>query len=164
MSDKNIQMLFERAMSWETKARDFYINLANLFRHEPRVSEFWLQLSEDEAGHIELLKETLDLIPMKERFVDVDDKQWNVVLQVDEFLKEASNTKILTLDDAYELAHQIENSEVNAVFRLLAIDSAPEKQMQQFILTQLTEHVDRLSKFGKQFTQDNRKSISVQMA
>ena len=162
MSEMNIEVLFEYAIRWETQARDLYLNLATLFRHEPKVSEFWVLLSEDETRHIELLQETLDMIPIKERESKVSDKLWNVVLQVDEFLKEASNVQLLTLEDAYELAHKIENSEVNAIFRLLTIDLIPERREQKIILAQVTEHINSLFEFGREFPQANRKLISVQ--
>ena len=110
MPEKTIQALFELAINWETQARDLYANFTNLFNHEPKVSAFWVQLSKDESGHINVLKDILNKISAEKRLMKVGNEQWTSVARVEGLIKEASTRKVLTLDDAYELAHQLEIS------------------------------------------------------
>ena len=89
MIKKTLQHLFELAINWETQAHDLYIKFANLFEHVPKVSEFWIQLSKDESGHIEVLKGILNKIPTEKRLMEVSNEQWNSVTRVEGLIKEA---------------------------------------------------------------------------
>lgn len=161
MSEKTLQVLFEFAIKWETIAHDLFADFANLFSHEPKVSIFWIELSKDESGHIGVLKDILNKIPTKKRLMKVSNEHWNSVRQVEELIKEASERKILTLDDAYELAHQLETSEVNALFKMLVIDCLPDEEGHKFIVSEVTEHIEKLWRFGKEYTQSQRRRINV---
>lgn len=161
MPEKTIQALFERAIRWETQARDLYSNLANLFSHEPEVTEFWKQLSKDESGHVRILKEILNKIPTEKRLVEVSTEQWNSVTRVEELIKEASARKILTLNDAYELAHDLETSEVNALFKMIVIEYIPAQEGHKLILSQVGEHIDKLMTFGREYAQSHRRLINA---
>jgi rubrerythrin len=161
MPEKTIQALFELAINWETQARDLYANFANLFNHEPKVSAFWLQLSKDESGHIDVLKNILEKTPTEKLLMAVDNEQWNSVTRVEGLIKEASTRKVLTLDDAYELAHQLEMSEVNTLFKILVNDYLPNEERHKFILSDVKEHIDKLMKFGKEYTQSQKRRINV---
>jgi rubrerythrin len=161
MPEMNIQMLFEHAISWETRARDLFADFANLFSHEPKVSSFWIQLSKDESGHIGVLRDILGKMPTAKRLMTVSNEQWNSVTQVEELINEASRRKVLTLDDAYELAHQIETSEVNALFKMLVTDYLPDEKGHKFILSEVTEHIEKLMRFGKKYTQSHRRLINA---
>jgi rubrerythrin len=161
MSEKTLQVLFELAIKWETQAHDLYINFANLFHHEPKVSAFWIQLSKDESDHINVLKDILKKIPTERLLMAVGNEQWNSVTRVEGLIKEASTSKIKTLDNAYELAHQLEMSEVNTLFKMLLNDYLPDKEGHKFILSEVTEHIERLMRFGKEYTQSQRKHINV---
>jgi hypothetical protein len=161
MPEMNIQMLFEHAISWETRARDLFADFVNLFSHEPKVSSFWIQLSKDESGHIGVLKDILGKMPTAKRLMTVSNEQRNSVTQVEELIKEASMRKVLTLDDAYELAHQIETSEVNALFKMLVTDYLPDEEGHKFILSEVTEHIEKLMRFGKKYAQSHRRLINA---
>jgi len=161
MPEKTIQALLELAINWETQARDLYANFANLFNHEPKVSAFWIQLSKDESGHIDVLKDILNKTPTEKLLMEVSNEQWNSVTRVEVLIKEASTRKIQTLDDAYELAHQLEMSEVNTLFKILVNDYLPDEEGHKFILSDVKEHIDRLMKFGKEYTQSQKRRINV---
>jgi rubrerythrin len=161
MSEKNIQMLLEYAINWETQARDLFTDFANLFSHEPKVYEFWIQLSKDESGHIGVLKDILNRIPTEKRLMEVGNEQWNSVTRVEELIKEASTKKVLTLDDAYELAHQLETSELNTLFKMLVNDYLPDEEGHKFMLSDVKEHIEKLMRFGKKYTQSHRKLIKA---
>jgi rubrerythrin len=161
MPEKTIQALFELAINWETQARDLYANFANLFNHEPKVSAFWIQISKDEAEHIDVLKDILNKISTEKRLMEVGNEQWNSVTRVEGLIKEASTKKVLTLEDAYEVAHQLEMSEVNTLFKMLVNDYLPDEEGHKFILSDVKEHIDRLMQFGKEYTQSQKRRITV---
>ena len=162
MPEKTLQELFEIAINWETLARDLFADFANLFRHDPKVSDFWIQLSKDESGHIGVLKDILNKIPPEKRSVEVSKEQRDTARRVEKLIEEAPRRKVQTLDDAYELAHQLETSELNALFKMLVIDYLPDKEAHKFIVVEVTEHIERLMRFGKEYTQSHRRLINAQ--
>jgi rubrerythrin len=161
MPEKTIQVLFELAISWETQARDLYVKFANLFNHEPTVSAFWIQLSKDESGHIHVLKNILNNISTEKRLMEVGNERWNSVTRVEGLIKEASTRKVLSLSDAYELAHQLEMSEVNTLFKILVNDYLSDEEGHKFMLSEVTKHIERLMRFGEEYTQSQRRRINV---
>ncbi len=161
MPVKTIQLLFDLAINWETQARDLYANYANLFNHEPKISAFWVQLSKDESMHIDVLKDILNKISTEKRLMEVGNEQWNSITRVEGLIKEASTRKVLTLDDAYELAHQLEMSEVNTLFKMLSNDYLINEEARKFILSDVDEHIERLMRFGEEYTQSQRRRIKV---
>ena len=154
-------MLFDLAINWETQARDLYANYANLFKHEPKISAFWIQLSKDESLHIDVLKDILNKISTEKRLMEVGNEPWNSITRVEGLIKEASTRKVLTLDDAYELAHQLEMSEVNTLFKMLVNDYLPDEEGHKFILSDVIKHIEKLMKFGKEYTQSQKRRINV---
>ena len=161
MAERTIQPLFELAINWETQAHDLYVNFANLFNHEPKVSAFWIRLSQDESRHIDVLKDTLEMMPKENLLTEVGIEQWNSVSRVERLMKDASMSKVKTLDDAYELAHQLEISEVNTLFKFLVNNYFPDERGQKFILSEVSEHVERLTRFGREYTQSHRRLINT---
>jgi rubrerythrin len=161
MPEKTIQALFELAINWETQARDLYANFANLFNHEPKVSAFWIHLSKDESGHIDVLNDLLKKTPTENLLMAVGNEQWTSVTRVEGLIREASTRKVLTLNDAYELAHQLEMSELNTLFKMLVNDYIPDKEGHKFILSDVTEHIERLMQLGEEYAQSQRSRINV---
>jgi len=161
MYEKTIQLIFELAINWETQARDLYANFAKLFNHEPKVSAFWIQLSKDESQHIVVLKDILNKLSTEKRLMKIGNEQWTSVTRVEGLIKEAITRKVSTLDDAYELAHQMEMSELNTLFKLFVNDYHPYEEGKKFILSNVKEHIERLMKFGKEYTQSEKMRIKV---
>ena len=161
MAEKTIQLLLELAINCETQAHDLYVTFANLFSHEPKVSAFWKQLSKDESRHRKILKDFLKEMPREKLLAEMGDEQRNSVSRIAGLMKEATSSKIQTLDDAYELAHQLETSEINSLFKMLVNEFLPDEEGHKFILSDVNEHVDMLMKFGKEYTQSQRRRINI---
>jgi rubrerythrin len=161
MADKTTQLLLELAIGWEMQACDLYAKFAKLFSHEPKVSAFWKQLSKDESRHKEVLKDFLKEIPREKLLAELGNEQQKSVVRVERLINEATTSKIQTLDDAYELARQLETSEINKVFKMLVNDYMPDKEGHKFILADVKEHVEMFVKFGKEYTQSHRRRINV---
>jgi hypothetical protein len=58
---------------------------------------------------------------------------------------------IETLDDAYELAHGLEFSEVNTIFAFLAGEYVPSEHRKEFVRVEITRHLEKLTHFGENF-------------
>ncbi|HEY75920.1 MAG TPA: hypothetical protein G4O00_07045, partial [Thermoflexia bacterium] len=52
---------------------------------------------------------------------------------------------IETLEDAYQMAHEGEHSEINSVFEAVISEYFPVSVQQQFVQSQLREHLERLA-------------------
>ncbi|MBN1506324.1 MAG: hypothetical protein JW955_05735, partial [Sedimentisphaerales bacterium] len=52
--------------------------------------------------------------------------------------------QVQNLDDAYEMAHDLESSETNTIFRFFITEFLPDKRIVTAILHHLSEHVERL--------------------
>jgi rubrerythrin len=161
LTKKTLQHLFELAINWETQARDLYAKFANLFNHEPKVSAFWIQLSKDESGHIDVLKDMVKKISKEKLLMEVSNEQWNSVTRVEGLIKEATTKEVNTLSDAYEMAHQLEMSELNTLFKIFVKDYLPDEEGHKFIMADVTEHIDKLMTFEKEYTQSQRRHINV---
>jgi rubrerythrin len=163
MTTNTIEWLFERAISFESKACDFYATLAELFGHTPKVRHFWEEMSNDESRHVDMLREIRNTMPRSRLSEHVGEKERSSALKVAALLKGDLVARVTTLGDACELAHEIENSEVNAIFRILAVDSVADRSRREFLSAQIDEHLERLMGFSQEFKADYRSVVGSQI-
>jgi hypothetical protein len=150
-NDPTLEMLFELAMQAEKTAEEFYAGLAEKFRHLPEVAAFWLTFSKEEEGHaLELEKIRGALSP----------DQLATLADPAVFLKATKNrnTSALTLlnsvrnlHEAYELAHELESGEVNAVYGFLMSRFIASDWRRQFVLSEIKVHQARIMQFSSTF-------------
>jgi hypothetical protein len=162
MHSKTLAWLIEHALQWESHARDLYLKLAQQFLLSPAISGFWLQLSADEAWHLEILREIDAALTPEQLGQPVKPAAEAAVEAVEKLLHRTAQVKLFTLEHAYQLAHELEQAEINAVFRLLAVEYIPDKQRQQFVISQIEEHVERLVRFGRRYPAASRVKIRLQ--
>jgi rubrerythrin len=159
MLTKDLLWLVGQAQKWELEARDLYLKLAAQFE-EPQISSFWLQMSADESWHAEILNEIEYKLTDEERARPLSRQAEKSALAVEKILHHAKPARLFTLEQAYQLAHELEASEINAVFRLLAFDCISDKERQQLIASQIEEQ-DRLERFGRRYPAESRKRIRM---
>ena len=136
--------LFDLALAAEEEARDFYRELARKFQHLPEVASIWEDLQTDEEAHIQaLLNVRSELTPEQlQAPVDVD-VMWKAQAMQD-FSVEKGLEVSETLTDAYQLAHDLEHSEVNTVFEFIMIEFIDQANQRTFVASQLREHLAKL--------------------
>jgi hypothetical protein len=161
MSAHTMEWLFERAMAWESAARDLYALMAHWFPQDPRVSRFWQELSGDESRHVDFLQETRAGLSRDQLAAPLDKKAMEIARQVEALLTRVRVEELVTLDDAYELAHELESSEINLVFRLLTVELLADSERQDFLWTQINEHLERLKRFSQKFKKIDRRMIPI---
>ena len=71
--------------------------------------------------------------------------------EIDRFLSGDRVRTVQTIADAYLLAHEIEFSEVNAIFKFLAVKSVSLEARSDFVLSQLSEHQEKITSFSRTF-------------
>ena len=156
----SLEELITRAIRCELAVRDLYSQFARFFSDVPVAAAFWQALSEDESSHAKLLQDARCSLSEAELRHRAEPDVWQALLQVERLLEEDLTSRIRTLSDAYELAHQIEDSELNAIFRLLVVEPIKEPQRRAFLFAQLSEHIERLTALGHAFGPNVRRAVA----
>lgn len=149
--ERSLRALFDHAQSIEMSAAGIYKDFSFRFGHIEDVSRFWSDLGDDEVKHAEILKETKLSIPCERLDGDADPTMWYNVSAVLQKLNRIEQQKIKNLDDAYEAAHSIESSEIEAIFRFLTLDCFSTSIREAFIVSEITEHQKKLTEFGLRY-------------
>jgi rubrerythrin len=139
-----IAHLVELAIQGERLAESFYKRVAARFRHYPEVEQFWLEYAAEEDGHarwLERLRERADPERMGSPadLAILEEAQRAGAASLDSLL-----WSIRTLQDAYEIANELEHAETNAVFEFLISYFTEDGETQAFLRAQLSNHIGRL--------------------
>ncbi len=162
-SQKTIGDLFEHAIEIEYKAAQIYEELLKLFPHVPGLAAFWQEMREDELEHTKILQETQQLLTPEQLMMQPGGKIWENIAVLLRMLDQNPVAEVKSLDDAFELAHEIESTEVNAIFRFLAVECVPSDKRKRFVLSVIEQHLKRLSDFGERFGDRSwRRDINIQ--
>jgi rubrerythrin len=157
-----LEEIFRRAVEIERAAAGIYTRFSQLFSHLPEISAFWLGLAEDEMQHANTLRDVCELLTSEQLASPCDIEISERVAAAQRMVREDSPASVKNLDDAYEVAHELEFSEVNAVFKLLATAFVPSEERRQFVVEQITQHQQKLVDFGRGFgDRGSRKAIAI---
>lgn len=149
-SGKTVSDLFDLACQAERAAADFYYRLSNLFSHVPEVRKFWKMMMQDEfihAAELTAIRNGMTELQL-ERPADQATMD-KLVEEVSRFAPKFDLKDVETLDDAYEIAYDLEYSEVNTVFKAIVSEYVSSEDRIRFVLAQNGEHVSRLEAFSK---------------
>jgi hypothetical protein len=139
-----IETLLKVAIGLEDAAEGFYEGLAERFARCPQVAEFWRAMAADESCHKNRLTEWQASMSAARRSQPVD----ATMLQLGEKLLRTSVAERLeglqSLDDAYEMAHDLESSEINTIFRFFITEFAHDPSVIAFLRQDLDQHAERL--------------------
>jgi rubrerythrin len=138
-----IESLFVVAIQLELGARRFYEQLAQRFAHCPEVAGFWRIMAADEACHENRLIQWRASLSAARLSQSVDARMLQkgrslLGTRVDELLGEVRN-----LDDAYETAHDLESSEINAIFRFFITEFSQDARVVAVLMQDLDGHAER---------------------
>ncbi len=136
--------LFELAIAAEQAAESLYLGMAELFAEYPDVAEFWRKYAGEEVMHATWLRNIRDSADPERLAEDADPVQLRNAQHVLQASIDHMLAQIDNLEEAYQLANDVENSETNAVFEFLVTHFSEDKKVQAFLRSQLREHVARL--------------------
>jgi len=136
--------LFTLATAAENAAEAMYLILAQRFAPYSEVARFWHEMAHEETVHARTLERLRELQASEV----LDSPADPCMLQKaernahEDIIERAR--RVSDLEEAYQLAHAVENSEVNAVSELLLTTFPEDPASGQFLRAQLHEHVQRL--------------------
>jgi hypothetical protein len=144
--------LLELAITSEQQCEQFYRELGRRFSNHEPLTAFWNLYAGEEAGHarwLENLRARLDGERLAQEVnADILAKAQKSVERTPEMLV----ADLATLEDAYQLASEIEHEETNAVFAFLITHFTEDPQTRDFLRAQLRDHVGKLSmQFPEQY-------------
>jgi rubrerythrin len=145
MEDVTVAQAFEMAISAERAAERLYQGLAAKFAHREDVAAFWRQFVSDEATHAELLEGIRAQLPAEQLSEPADPHAVELFQIVVALSVETELLRVENMQDAYELASEMENGETNAIFRFLVDNFEMNRQVRHFLHAQLDKHLGRLS-------------------
>lgn len=144
LKNRTVDDLIDQLIQAETAAQTLYLRLMETFAHEPEAAEVWWKMGADEAAHIRLLEQTRSSLPPEQIQAPADPFWLEQALAAARLSPEQTLARIRTLEDAYQQAHAIENSEINAVFEFVMTEYFPRPLQRAFVVNLLKTHVDRL--------------------
>jgi rubrerythrin len=139
-----VKTLLEVAIRLETAAQEFYEGLAARFAHHPEVAAFWRVIAGEEAGHRDRLKEWGASVPADRLSRAADAKMLRLGEKLLATRADARLDDVRTLDDAYETAHELESSEINAIFRFFINEFGRDPGVITILMQDLDQHAERL--------------------
>ena len=138
--------LFEYAIELEKGAEALYKQLGRMFSNYPEVALFWKNYANEERGHAEYLERIRNGVDTDRLSRQADSA---IIAKVRQCLNESTQVRlenIKTLEDAFQLATEIENAETNTIFEFMIVNFSTDElaKSHKFLQTQLSTHIARL--------------------
>jgi hypothetical protein len=143
--------IFEKAIETKKRVGQIYRQFARLFSHVPEVEDFWRKMNINQITHADWLKEIKESLS-EEQILSLP--QVELVLKthaIKNLFDEHSKREIGNLHDAYEVAHEIESSEVNNLFKMLSSEFISSEKKKTFILAEIDEHRRQIMNLPERF-------------
>ena len=137
--------LFELAIAAEKAAEELYRGLELKFSHHPEIAGFGKEYAAEETGHARQLEDIRDTLSPDQLSAPADPRQLKYARRVLQSPVEKKLKCVNNLEDAYQLAHELESSETNAIFEFLITDFAVAREAHSFLRSQLGEHIARIT-------------------
>jgi hypothetical protein len=160
---QKVREILELAIQIEEGAASLYSSLSKRFAHVAGMPAFWHSLCVDELEHAGLLLSVFKSLPgeilnsMAQPEI-CESINANIDLLDSDLLDPVRN-----LDDAYELAHFLEFSEINAVFKYLSTQYISGKSRAELISSQIDVHQKKLVDFDEKYGDKNwRRQFEIQ--
>ena len=142
--------LFDLAIHLEEAGEGVYEHWQKLFAGHPEVVAFWAKYQEEEMRHAKLLRKIKSNLTPEQLAKPADLDVYQTALNTREDTKNIK-IDIDTLDEAIELAEQIENSEINTILEFLVTHFSEEESTKEMVQMQMREHVEKLNSLSPTF-------------
>ncbi len=153
--------LFQLAIAAERAAEALYYGMADQFATLPEVAAFWQRYAREESNHAAWLIRFREELPKPTLEEPADPEALKQAHQALKHSLDAPLANVTNLDEAYQLASDLENGETNAVFEFIITHFAQDREAQAFLRAQLRDHIARLMHgFPRPYdTPDLRRSV-----
>jgi rubrerythrin len=154
--------LLELSLGFEENARELYKEWSQLFAGLPDVAAFWSEYASDESYHARLLEELRLRLSPEQLATPIENDLVGDTKRLLAYLQKERN--IEDLEQAFDFAYMIENSEINPLFETIMSTFEPDEKAISLFRLQLHEHIGKLTnKFPKRFSRPElRQPIKVQ--
>lgn len=142
--EATIGELFELGIAAEEAAEKLYRGLEKLFAHHPEITRFWARYAAEEAGHGRQLQQFRDQATPEQLSTPIDPSLIHGLRSLFQSMTAETLRRIQNLDEAYELANELEHSEINSVFEFLISHCSADEKVQAFLKSLLQDHISRL--------------------
>ncbi len=143
--DATVDALFEMAIAIERSAETLYRGLQAKFAHIPEVAAFWEMYANEETGHASYLESIRAELSAEQRAHPADPQVLQDARKMMAFSVEHGLNRIGTLEDAYQIAYEIETSETNTIFEFLITNYTLAQKSRAFLQRQLHQHIDKIT-------------------
>ena len=142
--DATVAELFKLAIDLEKAAEELYRRLESKFAHRQKVADFWKEYATEEAGHAKWLERLRDGSSPEDLSALGNPLMLEEARKLLQYYTETDLAGIENLRDAYQLADELENSEINAIFEFLVDNFSADEKMQDFLRSLLKDHIAKL--------------------
>ncbi len=163
MSDEaTVATLLKLAIAAERASEALYRGLETRFAHHPQAADFWGRYAREEAGHTRWLERLQGSLSAEQLSAPADPTMLRDVHKALQFSVEHALKGVRNLEDAYQLASEVESAETNAVFEFIITNFATDERTAPFLRAQLSGHVDQIMiEFPAQFDAKMRREIKA---
>lgn len=148
---RTVADVFTLAIEVELKAGKLYELLAGMFGHEPAVAAFWNGMKDDEVDHAEILRKAFAELSAAKASSPDQLGIWVRLLTMKRRIERCAPEDFRTLEDAYEVAHELEYSEVNGIFELLASGLTSADSKVALVDANIARHQSKLIEFTRNY-------------
>lgn len=157
----NLKELLKCAMELEKTQAEIYKGLMKKFSFSEEISELWASMAEDEKGHYELIAEIYKKLDSELLLLEADKDLCDKVSNGLNVLNLERLNDVLDLNDACNLAHEVENYETDAVFKF-AQTKFKHGLNRLELASMIFAHLDKLCSFSERFgSAEEKKKIKV---
>lgn len=155
MPDSNSELILgkilEKAIETKEKVGQIYLRFAELFSHIPEIGDFWKKMNFNQSTHADWLKEIKESLS-EEQILSLPEVEWVLKTHaIKSLFDKHSGREIDNLHDAYEIAYEIEFSEVNDLFKMLSNEFIPSEEKKNIILTAIDVHKQQIMDLYEKF-------------
>ena len=141
---KTVEDLFLLAIKLEGICRNFYLGLEAKFDHYPELADYWHAFAEDEGRHAALLESLqCEMLPAELSQPVISE----LFVGLQQLLREPADAKLNSIenfDQAYIIANELEQSELNSTFLFVFENYSVRKDLEAFAKDMLKNHVNKL--------------------
>ena len=155
-----IDETFFLAIDIEHQLSELYGSLSDLFSNDRIGATLFQDLKKDELKHYHDLNSIHESLSAQILSSDADEELQKIAGRTKNVLDQIDTKMVKNLDEALELVHQLEFSEVNETNRFLTSSFVSAEDRRDFILSEITVHQKRILDFRKGYrTREDMKKI-----
>ena len=145
----NLDALLSQAMVLEKSQAAIYKGLEKKFYFSKEISQFWAGMAEDERGHYESIVKMHSQLKHDQLSAEVSNDLYNMVCKGLRELKSSRLKEVFDLDDACNLANEVEDYETKPVFEFVHTEFMRDSRLE--ISNIILAHLDKLASFLDRF-------------